>query len=230
MDGIGRTENGDRLMSANRFGLGLFCCIYCFCVLTGCVSYRQQLVDAIENEDWHVARGIVASDPTLANVQLPNTAGSCLLHLLVSSGARPEFVTYAVLQGADPLKCDAYGDTALHVAAQRGEMAAVVALLDSGCPPDPRSRRYAHTPLMRAVMTGHCGIARELLERGADPNAMCNTGRTPLAYAVGPFSQQGACVETLLEAGADPKRVDAQGNSLEEYMTNEQDLRDDQYE
>ena len=61
-----------------------------------------------------------------------------------------------------------------------------------------------------AAYFGHVEIVKLLLERGANPNAKNNIGRTPLHYA----AQEGCVdvVRVLLERGADPWIADKGGH------------------
>ena len=67
------------------------------------------------------------------------------------------------------------------------------------------------TALHHASSCGHTGCARELITRGADVNAATNNGITPLMLA----SWRGRidAVRLLLIAGADKRRVDAEGRT-----------------
>lgn len=69
---------------------------------------------------------------------------------------------------------------------------------------------FGLTPL-HAASRGHEGATQVLLERGADPNAICKQGRTPLSYA----SEGGhvAILRLLLGEGADPNVMDNSGRS-----------------
>ena len=72
--------------------------------------------------------------------------------------------------------------TTLHIAAVRGDLAAIAALLDAGA--DIRSRgEHGYSPLHEAVAQGHIEAVRLLLERGASVSATCDDGRTPIQSA-----------------------------------------------
>ncbi len=70
------------------------------------------------------------------------------------------------------------GDTALHVAAWRGNESAVLLLLDAGAKVDEPGDMDC-TPLYAAVAQGHVKIARMLLEHGANPDADNELNATP---------------------------------------------------
>ena len=97
------------------------------------------------------------------------------------------------------------GFTALHFAARAGDMESVRTLLAAGADvnirsqadPEPAGARRGpalggngvtsfpgSTPLLVATVRGHIALALDLLDRGADPNAM-EAGFTPLHWAAG---------------------------------------------
>ena len=72
--------------------------------------------------------------------------------------------------------------TPLHIAAVRGDVAAIIALLDAGA--DIQSRgEHGYSPLHEAVEQGHIEVVRVLLERGASVTATCDDGHTPIQSA-----------------------------------------------
>jgi len=81
--------------------------------------------------------------------------------------------------------CGLFQDTALHAATQSFRWA-MTALLKRGANPNVRSSDFA-TPLHEAVQrrTFAIPVAEELIQAGADPNAICFRGRSPLHVAAG---------------------------------------------
>ncbi|HLJ56181.1 MAG TPA: ankyrin repeat domain-containing protein [Chthonomonadaceae bacterium] len=67
-------------------------------------------------------------------------------------------------------------------AAKAGDLEAMHGLLDAGCPVDPRDR-LEMTPLLWAINKGHAGVARLLLERGADVHAVNSVGGAAIRIA-----------------------------------------------
>lgn len=91
----------------------------------------------------------------------------------------------------------------LHWAAERGDTAAVRALLASGYDPNLFDD-ISFTPLHYAAREGHLQIIQLLLKAGADVNAHDEPriGDTPLGSIAGNCSL--AVAEALIAAGADP--------------------------
>jgi len=93
--------------------------------------------------------------------------------------------------------------------------------MDAGADINRRSEGDLSTPMLLATINGHFDLARELLDRGADPNLTSEAGATPLYTALNlhwhsksiypqpqAFKQQDHdyldLMRALLEAGADP--------------------------
>jgi ankyrin repeat protein len=101
--------------------------------------------------------------------------------------------------GADLSARDGHGDTALHIAAYRGDAGEVEALLDYGAKPDARNDDGA-TPLLYGA--GNEEIVRALLAHGANPNLASKLELTPLMAAAA-HRDSHRIVSLLLGAGAD---------------------------
>lgn len=56
-------------------------------------------------------------------------------------------------------------------------------LLEAGAGIDPRNITCDETPLHKAARNGHIGVARVLLQKGADARAIGILGRTPAQHA-----------------------------------------------
>ncbi len=85
-------------------------------------------------------------------------------------------------------------------AAQRGDTAAVEALLAEGADVNGRNN-IGLTPLMAAAWAGHTHTVQVLLDAGAKVNARDENGLTPLMSAAG--EGHTATVQALLDGGAD---------------------------
>lgn len=84
--------------------------------------------------------------------------------------------------GADVNAQDADGDTALHGAAQTGNVEIMQMLLDKGANPNAQNHSGG-TPLMWSAVYGHDDAARLLLSRGADMSLKDSDGITAAEWA-----------------------------------------------
>jgi cytohesin len=112
--------------------------------------------------------------------------------------------------GADPNAAGS-GYTALHIAAMRGDLPLMTALIDHGADLNARqvkgspSQRVASghaldirltgaTPYLIAVHASQLEAMKLLVRRGADPTIPLQDGRTPLMVLAGPGTRQGATI------------------------------------
>lgn len=137
---------------------------------------------------------------------LPDHKGACgnaPLHLVTHSYAVEaeeclRFVLEMWKPNLDLLNED--GDTALHIACKRGELARVILLLESGAGVMVRNPE-GQTPLHDAAhITGKAPIAilKKLLEKGGDIDNQDHEGRTPLHLAVMKTYQSPKVVQELI--------------------------------
>ena len=86
-------------------------------------------------------------------------------------------------RGADLNMQDADGDTALHGAAESGNVKIMRLLLDKGADPNAKNKEGG-TPLMWAAVYGNDDAAKLLLSRGADASLKDNDGITAAEWAM----------------------------------------------
>nr|XP_006822296.1 PREDICTED: ankyrin-3-like [Saccoglossus kowalevskii] len=94
--------------------------------------------------------------------------------------SEPELTKLLLEHGADPNKCDARGNTALHVAAQQSCREIVQQLLEKGA--NVQVKNFdGHQPLHRAcICSNDSDLIRLLLQHGADPNAVNEKMEVPI--------------------------------------------------
>lgn len=102
------------------------------------------------------------------------------------------------------------GRTALHIAAERGDVALADRLLRHGADPNAKDED-AGTPLHRAANCGGPKIVERLLKAGAEVNARDRDEATPLHYAANLGCTES--IERLLKAGADMNARDGVGGT-----------------
>jgi uncharacterized protein len=104
-------------------------------------------------------------------------------------------------QGADVNTAQGDGMTALHWAAQKGDLELAQTLLYAGANIRATTRVGGYTPLLIASRNGHAALVDALLAGGADPNLATSNGATPLMTA----AQGGSAdvVKALIARGAD---------------------------
>jgi len=112
-------------------------------------------------------------------------------------------------EGADVNAAQADGMSALHWAAEHGNLELAELLLIAGAEVEPATRIGQYRPLHIASRNGHEPVASRLLSAGADVHAVTDpSGSTPLHLAA--VAGNGALVRTLIAAGADPNAREAE--------------------
>jgi len=119
-----------------------------------------------------------------------------------------EAVRGLLRQGADVNAAQGDGMTALHWAAERGQIEMVEILLYAGGRVDAVTRIGHYTPLHLASKAGNEPVTRRLLEEGANVQAKTfPAGTTPIHLAAA--SGQTDVLEPLIEYGADVNALEA---------------------
>ena len=161
-------------------------------------------------------RAVVIGDTSMASSLLSRGLSS---NLATQSGLTPlytavhksheDIVSLLLKFGANP-DMHYKGERVLELAARRGELNIVNALLKNRADPEKPSAT-SYTPLMGAANNGHVSVVNTLLSFGAVPDARDKNGLTALLHA----SREGrmAVVELLLSYEADPNATDHFGLS-----------------
>ncbi|KAG9391473.1 Ankyrin repeats (3 copies) [Carpediemonas membranifera] len=193
--------------------------------VAGNVDLVRDLLQAEADPDL---RGAADRTPLIATTIKNNTE---IIELLINAGAaldlqdddgdtalmaacikgHTECVSILIKAGADCNKARPSGHNALHMAAENGseEIAKLLLDADQSILDGPDSDGW--TPLFAAAVNGHTGVARLLLEHGADPELCANDGKTILMAA---FSNgHTECASVLIEAGVDCTKIRPDGAS-----------------
>lgn len=107
---------------------------------------------------------------------------------------------------------DRQGRSELHECAFNGLASDAVRLLDAG--EDPGMHDHdGFTPLHFTAEQGNIEVAKVLLERGAEVDAVNQFGNTALSIAVFNSEGNGELIALLRSAGADPRHVNNFGQT-----------------
>lgn len=105
-----------------------------------------------------------------------------------------------IKQGMDVNEAQPDGMSALHWAAQRGDLGSAQMLVYAGARVDALTRNGNYTPLHLAAREGRGSVVKLLLEHGASPTAVTSSGAaTPLHFAAG--RGDSTSVAALLDKG-----------------------------
>jgi len=131
--------------------------------------------------------------------------GAVLVESPVADAARSgdlDEVRSLLRGGADVNAAQGDGMSALHWAAERGDMALMEVLLYAGAELEASTRIGHYRPLHIAARNGNLEVVIRLIEAGADINSVTDpSGSTPLHLAA--LSGNGSVVRELVNAGAD---------------------------
>lgn len=110
----------------------------------------------------------------------------------------------ALARGADPGHRTDAGETAMHLAAARGDAPMLQLLTGQGKTFVNKPDGEGHPPLVHAAQSGSAQAVAVLLSAGADPNANGSSDITETAIRAAVTCGSLEMVKLLLAAGADP--------------------------
>ena len=160
-------------------------------------------------------------------------AGDTALHV-AAAAHQPELAKILVARGADVRARNRRGAEPLHYAAdgspgedrreRDAQRDAIECLIEAGARPDAMDKSGV-APLHRAVRNRCAGAVSALLAHGADTRLLSKSGSTPLHLAVqntgksnsgsdAARDQQRRIIDLLLDHGASPTDVDANGKTV----------------
>src|SRR4051812_32278650 len=143
---------------------------------------------------------------SLATLTHAAPAGAAAFVEAAMNGNR-EAVKALLKEGADVNTTQADGMTALHWAAQKGDVELAKVLLYASANLKATTRIGGYTPLLIASKNGDAAMIEALTQAGADANATTTNGTTPLMLASA--AGKPAAVQALLEHGADVNAKEA---------------------
>ena len=148
-------------------------------------------------------RGMVLTVVALATVLLAGAVPAADSPLLDATKRGDEAAVRSLLaEGADPNVAQGDGLTALHLAAQAGNLEIAELLLAGGAKVEAQTRIGGYTALHLASQGAHGAVVSVLLAAGANAGAVTTTtGVTPLHLAAKAMDGEDA-VKALLEHGA----------------------------
>lgn len=138
------------------------------------------------------------------NPNIVNAAGATLLHYAITEDSADAALALVRSTRVDVDKTNLAGETPLMLAALRGQLAVVKALVEER---GVEINRPGWTPLHYAASRGRTDVVVYLLEHSAYIDAESPNGTTPLMMAA--LDGNIVCVKALLDAGADPTIVNA---------------------
>ncbi|KAM0259873.1 hypothetical protein ACHAQJ_003118 [Trichoderma viride] len=147
-----------------------------------------------------------------ADIEAKDRYGRTSLCIAVESGL-DHIVQILLDHGAAIEAEDRIRQTPLWWAAHQGNLVLAELLFEKGANIEARDRKGI-SPLLCAVRERQDAMVELLLDMGADIEAQNNDGLTPLALAVETSNDDAACVQILLEKGADFMMRDEGGNSV----------------
>lgn len=185
-----------RLVAAMIIGMVLVCPARAQTWLGGEVRLPDPVSFANRMELGDVAQAKAWLDAGMAPDFMGSRIGSGLM-IAAWEGNIP-LMRLFLSHGANLGLSNANGETALALAAWRGQLEAVQWLVERGAPVNAPPRQWS--PLHYAVFGGHAAVVDYLMARGADIDARSTNGSSVLMMAV--YEGHEALARQLIERGA----------------------------
>ena len=174
---------------------------------------------AVRNKSLEIVKRLVRDCNVDVNVQ--STRGWSSLQMAASS-SNLAMVDYLLAHGAIPELADNQGHTPLQLAASAGSMAVVERLISCETVDVDRSSMHGLTPLHLAALKGNLDIAKFLLAKGANTNALFLGCTTPLSIATWGLHTDVASL--LMPLTRDPLLLDCYGRNCFDWASRNDSL------
>jgi hypothetical protein len=125
---------------------------------------------------------MIMTHPLPSTTTAPPVSLAKYLHQAIRDDAHP-LIDSLLVQGADPNEFDDEGMTAMHIAAQKGDILALIKLKNAGGDVDVQHKVSKSRPIHFAAEVGSKDSVGFLVEAGADIDAVNDYNVTPLIYA-----------------------------------------------
>lgn len=160
-------------------------------------------------------------DAEIVNVR--GSGGRTDLHM-AAQGGHAKIADEVIQRGCPPHLPDDRGMTPLMLAAQYGQTSTVQVLLDYDCGLEQRVPDIGVSALFIAVANNKPAIVQDLLDHGADVDAVDRDNRTPLMAAL--LRGRWGISLTLIEQGADVNAIDRYGAQPMDYALRRREAGD----
>lgn len=180
----------------------LLLCLFCFSQICLASAY-DDLVQAIDKDDETLVANLLRRGMDVDSV---DRDGNTLLMLAARAG-RLRSLELLLKNRANVLITNKYNDSAVMLAALRGKLEIVAALVAAGADLDPEG----WTPLIYAAFEGHTEIVRLLLQQDVDIDARAPNGMTALMAAA--RNGYAESVQLLMDEDADHEARTPQGQT-----------------
>lgn len=165
----------------------------------------MRIAEVIENGMWDVFR-IALNNPMLFNLREVDDFGNTLIHILTSKG-KVELVQKMLTLGTTSVNAaNIAGETALHLAADCGDLEMLKVLLEHGADVEVLDTAQ-RSPLFRAVLGGHLRLVQKLREVGSKTDVLDASGESLVHAAVRIHSAE--ILKYLLSLGVDVNLANA---------------------
>ena len=146
-----------------------------------------------------------------ADPNIVSTEGNAFLHIAVLDGFSSEILQAAIDHGADVNATNRNSETALMVASEKVHIEAFKILLNAGADPNIKDASGAACIHKAVDMCCFSEVLREMIDHGADVNAINTEYQTALMLACQKANE--SAVHALLKSGGDPNIPDANGET-----------------